>query len=129
MHVIENALTINYKELFQKFNAPLVIDFLSIDLEPPQLTLDCLYKIPFSDYQFNFIAFETDEYRDGGESRRDISRKYIEDLGYTFIGNISKQDDFYIHNTLANKKTQLFNLEDIIANHADVNLLEKINSF
>jgi hypothetical protein len=129
MHVIENALTVNYKELFQKHNAPLTIDFLSIDLEPPQLTLDCLYKIPFSDYQFNFIAFETDEYREGGKNRRDTSRKYIENLGYNFIGNISKQDDFYIHNTLVNEKTQLLNLEDIIANHANINLLEKINSF
>lgn len=128
-YVLEDALRVDYKELFQKFNAPTVIDFLSIDLEPPQLTLDCLYKIPFSDYQFNFIAFETDEYREGGENRRDISRKYIKDQGYIFVGNISKQDDFYIHNSLINKQTQLFDPKDIIANHAYIDLLEKVNSF
>lgn len=127
MYVLEDALAVDYKELFKKFNTPAVVDFLSIDLEPPQLTLDCLYRIPFDDYRFNFIAFETDEYREGGDGRRDISRNYLDGLGYVFVGGISKQDDFYIHKSLINETFQLFEPENVISNHAYVSLLEDVN--
>jgi len=96
-HIISDALTIDYSDLFKKNNLPSTIDFLSIDLEPPEITLQCLYKIPFDEYTFNVIAFETDEYRTGGEARRDESRKYLKNLGYKLMYNINRQDDIYIN--------------------------------
>ena len=35
-----------------------VIDYLSIDLDPQETTLECLFKIPFSEYTFNIIGQE-----------------------------------------------------------------------
>lgn len=96
IHILKNALEIDYYDLFKHLNVPTVVDYLSIDLEPPQLTLDCLYKIPFDIYKFKTITFETDEYREGGEERKSLSRKFLQEKGYTFVKNVAKQDDFYI---------------------------------
>lgn len=100
VHVINDALDLNYDDLFKKYNLPKIIDYLSLDLEPPELTLDCLYKIPFHNYTFNIITFETDEYRTGGEERVQKSRKYLTNLGYVLHSSLNKQDDLYIHESL-----------------------------
>jgi hypothetical protein len=100
-HVLHDALNLNYLELLKEKNAPFVIDYLSMDLEPPDLTFQCLYKIPFDQYQFNFISFETDEGREGGDHRRDVSREYFKSMDYIYIGSLGGQDDFYLHNSLS----------------------------
>lgn len=103
-HIIADALTLDYSDLFKAEGFDKVIDFLTLDLEPPTLTFDCLFKLPLDEYQFNFIAFETDEYRPGGEARRDQSRKFLASKGYTFVGSLSKQDDFYVHSSIYDPK-------------------------
>lgn len=95
--IIRNALDINYLELFQQYNMPKIIDYLSIDLEPPELTLQCLFKIPFHEYKFRIITFETDAYREGGNTRKQISRKYLQDFGYKLDKEINQQDDLYFY--------------------------------
>jgi len=45
--IIKDALQIDYLELLKENNAPKTINFLSMDLEPPDLTLECLSKIPY----------------------------------------------------------------------------------
>tara|TARA_R110000824_G_scaffold356846_1_gene544109 strand:- start:232 stop:909 length:678 start_codon:yes stop_codon:yes gene_type:complete len=115
-----DALTIDYIKILEENNAPEFIDYLSMDLEPAELTLECLYKIPFDKYKFKTITFETDRFREeqdlnphifdpilhqanrhgcpvSKESRADISRKYLEDLGYILMVEAKMQDDFYIH--------------------------------
>lgn len=102
-YVISDCLTVNYSELFKKYNAPQVIDYLSIDLEPPSITLECLFKIPFDEYRFNTITFEVDSYRDcpldgsTGIERINKSRTFLQEKGYVFLFNRSNCDDFYIH--------------------------------
>jgi hypothetical protein len=99
--VLNDALTINYTDLLEKNNAPKIIDFLSMDLEPPQLTLECLFKVPFDEYQFNVILFEIDDEREPNfMERKLISREYLTSKGYRLIGNIVGQDDLYIHNSI-----------------------------
>jgi hypothetical protein len=93
--IVHDALKLDYEEIFKNNKLPKVIDYLSLDLEPPELTLECLFKIPFYDYKFRVITFETDEYR-AGEKRRDISREYLASFGYALVGNVNRQDDFYI---------------------------------
>lgn len=102
-HIINDALQINYKNLFEKYNLPETIDYLSLDLEPPELTLECLYKIPFDKYKFRVITFETDEYRENGEQRREDSRKFLTDYGYVLYMNLSRQDDVYVHSEMIKK--------------------------
>jgi hypothetical protein len=99
-HFINDALKIDYHKLMQDNNMPSTIDYLSIDLEPPDLTLECLMLIPFDFYKFNVITFETDEYRSGGQERAKKSREYLASKGYKFIKNVNMQDDFYVLNEL-----------------------------
>jgi hypothetical protein len=99
--VLNDALTINYSNLFKEINLPINIDYLSMDLEPPDLSLECLYKIPFDEYQFNIITFEVDNNREGDENRINKSREFLTSKGYTLIGSLcSGQDDVYLHNSL-----------------------------
>lgn len=107
-----NALTIDYLSFFEKNNVPNNVDYLSIDLEPPELSLECLYKIPFDNYIFNIITFEVDKGRLGDEDRISKSREFLESKGYVLIGSIcSGQDDVYLHNTLSQLKDE-FNFVD-----------------
>lgn len=96
-HVVTDALAIDYKAFLIENNAPSVIDYMSLDLEPPELTLKCLKQIPFGDYKFKVITFETDEYREGGDERVKESREYLNSFGYVVCATLNKQDDVYIH--------------------------------
>jgi hypothetical protein len=100
IHIVQDALEINYYDLLNKYNSPQTIDFLSMDLEPPTLTYEVLYKIPFDKYKFNFIAYEVDELIIGGEERKINSREYIISKDYYFLGSLGGQDDLYVHNDL-----------------------------
>ena len=57
------------------------IDYLSLDLEPPEATLECLKTIPFDRMEFAVITFEHDAYR-AGESVRGPSREIFRRHGY-----------------------------------------------
>lgn len=114
--ILQNALTLNYTDLFKQNNLPNNIDYLSIDLEPPDLSLECLFKIPFDEYFFNFITFEVDKNRIGDEKRIKTSRDFLESKCYTLIGSIcSGQDDVYVHNSIfENIKNIEFKDPDIV---------------
>ena len=60
------------------------IDYLSLDLEPPAVTLECLKTIPFDRLQFSVITFEHDAYR-AGDSVRNPSREILEQQGYVRV--------------------------------------------
>ena len=81
---------------------PKVIDYLSLDLEPPNVTLKALEKLFETDYMFNFITYETDAYRN--PETVEPSRNLLSNKGYVLIKNVNNQDDFYIHATLFNKR-------------------------
>lgn len=107
-HVVEDALKIDYKELLSDNKAPKIIDYLSMDLEPPSLTLQCLELIPFEEYQFNFVSFEVDFGREGYEERINKSRAIFEKYGYIYVGPIcGGQDDIYVHNSLSNLVSEI----------------------
>ena len=78
-----DALKINFTEAFKENNLPTTIDYLSLDLEPPLVTLECLRKIPFSEYVFNVITYETDAYREEGTEEE--SRALLTNFGYKLI--------------------------------------------
>lgn len=106
--LLTDALTVNYSKLFKDENLPKVIDYLSMDLEPPSLTMDCLYKIPFDEYTFNVVTFEIDKGRDNDVERITNSRDYFKSKGYILLGSLcGGQDDVYIHNSLSHLETEL----------------------
>lgn len=89
-----DALTLDYEKLFESNSFPNVIDYLSLDLEPPTVTLEALYKLPFDKYKFRCITFETDDYRNFGTKLP--SREFLISKGYTLVVS-GRQDDFWIH--------------------------------
>ncbi len=60
------------------------IDYLSLDLEPANITMMCLKNIPFEKVEFSIITFEHDSYR-FGNIYRDESREIFEKNGYKLI--------------------------------------------
>jgi hypothetical protein len=77
----EDALTVDYEALLESAGLPPVIDYLSIDVDPPAVTLAALKRIPHQRYNFRVITFEHD-YTAGGTIERIESRKYLRSLGY-----------------------------------------------
>lgn len=96
--ICADAIILDYESLLQTFNMPKIIDYLSIDLEPPQLTLQALQKLFETDYIFRVVTFETDAYRQ--LETRDISRDLFKSRGYTFVTERNSQDDYYIYSSL-----------------------------
>ena len=104
MFILSDATTIDYGEVLRANNMPLVIDYLSMDLEPPPLTLKALKRLFETDYVFNFITYETDYYREdkfGVGSLRKPSQELFKNRGYILI-NEGRQDDYYIHSRILN---------------------------
>lgn len=97
-----DALSLNYEQLFIDHGMSQTIDFLSIDIEPNTLCFDCLQKIPFDQFTFNTISFETDAYIN--KNTQQPSREYLLKRGYKHILNLFDQDDFYIHESVYTKR-------------------------
>jgi hypothetical protein len=95
--VCADAVNIDYDVLLKENKMPLVIDYLSVDIEPPLLTFAALKKLFETDYIFGVVTFETDFYRE--KSTRDESRELFKQRGYIFIKEINSQDDYYIHSS------------------------------
>jgi hypothetical protein len=98
---LENATTIDYEKCFIENNMPSVIDYLSIDLEPPTITFEAFKKLPHEKYKFRIIHYEQDAYRMpvGGwrgdsQSWLNHTREYICSLGYNYVLT-NNQDDYY----------------------------------
>lgn len=95
--VCADAVTMDYDTLLKANNMPLVIDYLSVDIEPPLLTFAALKKLFETDYVFGIVTFETDFYRE--KTTRDESRELFKQKGYVFIKELNSQDDYYVHSS------------------------------
>lgn len=101
--IVGDALTLDYSSLLKENDAPKIIDYLQLDIEPQANTLECLKRIPFDEYQFRVITYETDYY-DTSSSREEShrilteSREILKSNGYELVVgnvcNISKEDPF-----------------------------------
>lgn len=83
---------------------PNLIDYLQIDIEPVENSFECLKKIPFKNYQFNIITFETEYYLKGEEYEVKV-KDFLEEKGYKLvcsrIGRLGNYyEDWYINNSL-----------------------------
>lgn len=59
---VADATKFNYQELLDGSSAPKIIDYLSLDIEPAQQTLDALLRVMKTNYTFKAITFEHDLY-------------------------------------------------------------------
>ena len=96
--------------IFSFFDAPPVIDYLSLDVEGHEM--EVLRGFPFDKYRFNCITVEHNEPHTGPEMQRNL-RTLLLANGYVFVkGNDDVNgwghgpiDDFYIHSSVRSLAT------------------------
>lgn len=108
-YVHGDALTLDYKARFDELQRDGWVDFLSLDLEPPDLTYLILMRIMSDpDIRFCVACVEHDAYRggDAGARRRDIMRAIMESRGYIMVSEVGARtedgneimiEDWWIH--------------------------------
>ena len=97
-----DALEIPWDDL----DLPSKMDYLSFDLEPPEVTLEVLKKFPLDKYQFNCITYEHDMYRQWGDTvgHRDIFSEHGYDLvGFQIHNGPCCMEDWYVHESIPNE--------------------------
>ena len=118
----DDATKVDYKKVLQEANAPSIIDFLSVDIDPNTATWEALLKVMDTPYQFNVIAFEVDY---GGDfvsgkkepirfSVRDPSRAFLASKGYVLVREIYAYinpsyhvDDIWVHKSIYDYNIEL----------------------
>jgi hypothetical protein len=89
--VVADACYVDYNDLLNQAELPAdIIDYLSVDCEPPATTLKALKQVlSTSGRRFRCITFEHDSYAAGTEIR-DQSREYLQSQGYELVvSNVS----------------------------------------
>jgi len=107
IHIISDATTVDYKNIFQINNFPSSLDYLQIDLEANNgstlKTLQNLDNDIFDIYKFATITFEHDIYSTNFGNTREISRDIFKKRGYICVfEDINNQgcnpyEDWYVH--------------------------------
>lgn len=79
------------------------IDLLSLDIEPPDATLEVMVRLPMDRFRFRIAMIEHDCYRDeNGPLRRELVRTYMAWRGYLLVCELGSAshgqiEDWYIH--------------------------------
>lgn len=82
----------DYAEIFNNHALPKIIDYLQIDIDPPEASLAVLKQIPFDQFSFSFITFEHDAYQFGQQTAL-AQRQILELNGYVPLALDVSQDD------------------------------------
>ncbi len=82
--ICADASTYDYKFLFDERNYPKQIDYLQLDIDPAEGTLNALKALPLDDYRFTVITYETDVYSSGADIQ-DEQIKILESHGYQLV--------------------------------------------
>lgn len=105
-----NALTADYKSILDKLaDENGIVDYLQLDCEPSAITYEIMTKIPFDKYKFRVITYEHDHYVDVSRTFRDMSRTYLQNLGYLLVvSDVSPTErcsfeDWWVHPDLVDK--------------------------
>lgn len=83
--IASDALTINYHELLDATNQPMIIDYLNVDIEGNGLRYQALAKVLQSNREFKIITIEHDGYRGYNETEKHPQRKLLTEMGYTLL--------------------------------------------
>ena len=98
--LLHDALTVDYDAVLSNLlsaNNRDRIDYLSMDLEPPELTLEALYKLPLEKYRFSVITYEHDLYRNNHDHML-ASREVFTKNNYKLVFT-NNQEDWWVDST------------------------------
>lgn len=84
--ICADALNVDFEARLFETDMPEVIDYLSVDIDPPANSLRALKRLPHKKYRFRVITFQHD-FSFGGQRERTESREFLESLGYRLIVN------------------------------------------
>lgn len=94
----QDALTVNYAELLQQTH----IDYLSIDIDPGEQSLDVLKKLLQLNTRFSFITFEFEQpyskvYYESRECLKNQGYElFFDNVSYEYNGKLDAFEDWYI---------------------------------
>jgi hypothetical protein len=92
--ICQDATTIDYENLLDKFDKGTDFDYLQLDVESSKTTFECLLAIPLDKYRFAIITYDHNHYLDMSSSYRDKSRRYLNMMGYEMlVANVSPNDN------------------------------------
>ena len=106
IYVMNDATVVDYKNILETNNMPLLFDYLQIDLEANNgstiRTLEKLDNEIFDLYKFATITFEHDIYNGDYDNTRLKSREIFKKRGYTCVfedisNNGNPFEDWYVH--------------------------------
>lgn len=93
VHLNEDALSVDYRQVFEEYEFPKSIDYLSLDVDT--LSLNVLKILPLDEYRFKVITIEHDGYLYGDEYREQ-QRNILESFGYLLLcSNVYVQQPGY----------------------------------
>ncbi len=101
--VMGDALNFDYVDAVDSLDLPRHMDYLSFDLEPPEITLQCLQSFPLDKLSFNCITYEHDAYRQWGDifAHREIFSKHDYDLvGENLRNGGCVMEEWFIHKSV-----------------------------
>lgn len=97
--ILHDALKLDYEKiLFEKFHGGRV-DYLMIDIEPTEKSLECLKMIPMDKFRFSVITYETDFYDPNTPYElkkyiREESRRIFSSNGYLLMaGDVCNESE------------------------------------
>lgn len=79
--IADDATQIDYAKLLDGVD---VVDYLSLDIDPPEATLSVLERLPFDKVRFGVITYEHDVWR-GDDWPRYRSREILAAAGYRLV--------------------------------------------
>jgi tetratricopeptide (TPR) repeat protein len=97
--ICTDATKVDYEKILELGD----YDYLQIDCDPANISLNVLLRIPFEQHRFAVITFEHDNYADDHSFIKERAGKYLESFGYRLIVNDIAPDkymafeDWYIH--------------------------------
>jgi hypothetical protein len=108
---VKNCLELDFDEIIKELGSE--IDYLSLDLEPAEVTLECLKAIPLDKINFKVVTFEHDKYRFGDIIQKE-SQQIFKEHGYTLVAeNVGDPitnpfEDWYVKNVDVERILSLF---------------------
>ncbi len=112
--ILGDALRLDYKKILSDRFPDGRIDYVMIDIEPTEKSLECLKKMPLDEFRFSVITYETDFYdpstpADLKNYIREESRKVLESNGYLLlVGDVCNGssefpfEDWYVDGEIVN---------------------------
>ena len=121
--ICANALTCDFKKLFEENLIPKVVDYLSLDVEGDGDRFNALVNVFKSGYEFKIITIEHDAWRGYIETERNPQREFLNKNGYFLLcSNVAGKrvpfnpmEDWWINPKYINKEEYMILLSECLS--------------